>query len=1311
MSIEIINSRFDDFNEVKVQELFELRQWMVGKTFLFLTKVVEVEQFIDKCIENGLCSLDFETTGLNTRLNIEGKPCIDIVGICLSVHADEGAYIPVGHEDKEYNVPLKFVMRQLARLVANCRCIFHNFKYDGEILRNYGIIIEDEDKYEDTYLMAAVQDASRKDKGLKELSKLLLDRDMIEISELSAGGSSKKVVAFDMVPPQIAQYYGGSDGMCTYALYEKLSAMMDEQDPTKKKGSWTIYKIEKRCLFVTMEMERNLVKVDVEYLRKCRDEVKTKIEKYAKGIQDQAGRPFDINSPKQLGTLLFEEMKIPYPAKEEKTASGQYATSEKVLEKLGGKYPIVDMILSYRGLGKILETYIENFLRNVDENHEIKFNLKQVQADTGRFSAAGGQGVAIDGYSGVNCQNIPNYDPKNPNSIDLRKAVIARPGYKIVSIDYSGEELRIAANFSREPLWVKEFCEGTGDLHSITARIIHKKQDVDKKERGVGKTLNFLTLYGGGAGGFATKAKVPYDTAKKMIINFFEEYKGLKKWIDKEAAAARKRGYSQTALGRRRPLTLYYNSPEKSDQAFADRCAINSAIQGCLPPHERVLTTEGYLSIKETSDKLANNEQLKVWTGTSWADFIVVDRGEAQFAKIELSNGIMLDCDTRHEVLVVGSEGYVFKKYADLTESDNVCVSPPSLKEFGSYPKKVKFSGGTANNSIDISVTSHKKWNFLAYFVGYAVGDGTVRFNNRESVTVSFGKDKLLRNEKFLRDGLRALGLSPQKVRKSKGSKGESYSFEIGSKALVSIFEYLGYSFKGSRNKRIPAKIFSSPIAMRLEFLRGLFDTDCCKKAINRYSLHTPNRMLLRDVQLLGWTLGAASRLCWTGAGTFRLDWSDLAAFEKLLNLPLVSCLKKRTCNRMLLPDFLHEQIYRLLKAQGPLKNSNDRALLCNLKRKRSITVSTVLRLLQDYEIVPPKIYYHFPLKRKETLEERGNTYTLSVNDPGHRFDSAGIISKNTGADILKIALYRVWKWIRNSGLQDDIKILAPVHDEVVFEVKEDKLEALIPEMCTIMCLHDVTKALGWPVPLDVDAEYGDNFHVDHNFWEEHKKEKELLLKQAEEALHPKVEESQAIPAAPVVAASPVTEEPQVPVEEPASIEAKSPITQSSDVQDSITAKDARQEEVESTITVQPYIDTPEQGSPTATNSVSTGSTQYYVNITVKNALTEGSEKKEDFKKILTGHEEFKGSSVFQDARIKDRIDPRGYFNYPLDIDSVSARKLRFILDTLAATGNSVFVGPKYKICAISKDGEVYYRSTEAVHIDAFLALCLAFNI
>jgi hypothetical protein len=280
-----------------------------------------------------------------------------------------------------------------------------------------------------------------------------------------------------------------------------------------------------------------------------------------------------------------------------------------------------------------------------------------------------------------------------------------------------------------------------------------------------------------------------------------------------------------------------------------------------------------------------------------------------------------------------------------------------------------------------------------------------------------------------------------------------------------------------------------------------------------------------------------------------------------------------------------------------------------------------------------------------------------------------------------------------------------------VFEVKEDKLEALIPEMCTIMCLHDVTKALGWPVPLDVDAEYGDNFHVDHNFWEEHKKEKELLLKQAEEALHPKVEESQAIPAAPVVAASPVTEEPQVPVEEPASIEAKSPITQSSDVQDSITAKDARQEEVESTITVQPYIDTPEQGSPTATNSVSTGSTQYYVNITVKNALTEGSEKKEDFKKILTGHEEFKGSSVFQDARIKDRIDPRGYFNYPLDIDSVSARKLRFILDTLAATGNSVFVGPKYKICAISKDGEVYYRSTEAVHIDAFLALCLAFNI
>jgi DNA polymerase I-like protein with 3'-5' exonuclease and polymerase domains len=1152
--------------------------------------------------------------------------------------------------------------------------------------------MENEDLYEDTLLMAAIEDASRKEKGLKFLTENLLGREMIEINELGIQGSKKDIVAFDMVPPQKAVYYGASDAMCTYALYEHLKSKIDEQDPTGKSGPWAIYKIEKRCLFVTMEMERNLVKIDRPYIEKCKVDVIGRIQKSLKGIYAIAGREFDVNSPKQLGILLFEELKIPYPVKE-KTATNQYITNEKVLEKLSGKYPIVDLILTYRGFVKILETYIENFLRNADENDEVKFQLNQVRADTGRFSSTGGQGLLADGYSGVNCQNLPNFDPDNPDSIDLRRAVIARPGCKIASIDYSGEELRIAANFSKEPLWIKEFLEGTGDLHSITGRIIHKKQDISKKERGVGKTLNFLTLYGGGAGGFATKAKIPYETAKKMIINFFEEYKGIKSWIDRESKAARKRGYSKTAFGRRRPLTQFYSSPDKKDQAFADRCAINSAIQGCLQDHERVLTNMGYLQIKNVNALLEKSALIKVWTGTEWANFSVIDKGNAQLARIELSNGLYIDCDTRHEVLVVGSAGYKFRKYSELTQNDQICVSVPTPKVFGKYPSIKEFTGGLAHNSVDVVIKDNTSWDFVAYLLGYTIGDGSVRFNNRESVTISFGKDKLDNNAFFLEQGLKTLGLNPQKSRRSKGSKGESYQMEISSKALVSIFEYLGYTFSGALNKRVPEMIFAMPYEMRLYFMKGIFDTDCCKKPINRYSFHTPNRELLHDIQILAWSIGLTSCICETNANTFRLDWSDLRTFEEMMGMPVVSCKKRRTACKMILPDFMYEDINNILQKYSPLRNGNDRALLSKIKLKKPVTIPTVIRLLRDYGAEIPTIYYHYPFKRKTSIDKVAHTYTLSVNNPGHRFDSACIISKNTGADVIKIALYRIWKWIHTSGLEDDIRILAPVHDEVVFEIKEDKLDALIPEMCRIMRLEDVTTKLQWQVPLDVDAEYGDSFHVDHDFWKEHKKKQAEMVKAVPTEIPGPVAETQVL---------------EVHKDMPSEVSSKT-ISHDADHGDAPQGKEEEyipeaKKKDDSNVEV-----TVSKDMPTA--STSSDATQYYINITVKNAFAEGVEKKEDIKEVLKRAEDNKQlSPVFNDAHVKDRIDEKGFFNYPMDVDSVTARKLRFIFEMLLVSGDSVFIGPKYKVCLLSKEGEVYYRSSEPVSVDAFIALCLTFT-
>jgi hypothetical protein len=206
--------------------------------------------------------------------------------------------------------------------------------------------------------------------------------------------------------------------------------------------------------------------------------------------------------------------------------------------------------------------------------------MNQNRADTGRYTASGGKGLFVDGYSGVNCQNIPTYNKKDPNSVDIRKSLVSRPGKKIVTIDYSGEELRIATNLSKEPKWLDEFINGTGDLHTITGKIIYKKDDIDKQERGVGKTVNFLSIYGGGAGGLSQTAKIPFETAKRMLVNFFKEYKGFSGWIKDEAVRAKNRGFSRTGLGRRRPLKEFYTSPDKGIQAKGDRCAINSAVQG-----------------------------------------------------------------------------------------------------------------------------------------------------------------------------------------------------------------------------------------------------------------------------------------------------------------------------------------------------------------------------------------------------------------------------------------------------------------------------------------------------------------------------------------------------------------------------------------------------------------------------------------------------------------------------------------------------------------------------------------------------------
>lgn len=579
---ELAISTLDDtFEEEKRKDLLDLHKWMGSHKFTLLTKRLEIQAYIDRAISVGECSLDFETEGLNTRLKPDGTPYHDIVGVCLCCDEYEGVYIPIGHEyDRDFNVSKKFIIQELKRLINNAITIYHNFKFDGAILLNNGIEIADFKKYDDTILMASVEDASRKGKGLKELSEIILNRPMIEIKDLLG---KDQPISFKHVPVRLAVYYGGADALNTFALKKYFTGKLNTQDPDRRQGPWTIYEIEKKAQFVVMEMERNLVKIDIPYLKKLRSELEVKREILRNQILEKVGKPFDIDSPKQLGHILFEHLAIPYPKDAEKTKTGQWQTDEKVLSKITGKLEIVNWILEYRGIQKLIGTYIENFINNADEDGCVKFQLNQTRADTGRFSASGGKGLLLDGYSGVNCQNISASTEGDP---DLRKGIIARKGFKIVAIDYSGEELRIATNLSNEPKWVNEFLHGTGDIHSITTRDVwdtsedKMSKDKWKELRGIGKQINFLTIYGGGANRFSAVANVPQDKAQMMLIKFFRSLPTLKKWIDNEKIRSRKRGYSMTAFGRRRPLEALYNSGDQKLIKSADRQAVNSAVQG-----------------------------------------------------------------------------------------------------------------------------------------------------------------------------------------------------------------------------------------------------------------------------------------------------------------------------------------------------------------------------------------------------------------------------------------------------------------------------------------------------------------------------------------------------------------------------------------------------------------------------------------------------------------------------------------------------------------------------------------------------------
>jgi DNA polymerase I-like protein with 3'-5' exonuclease and polymerase domains len=603
------------------------KPWMKHHTFVQVKTIEEVRAIVDAALEHGKCSLDIEAEGLDNRMTFDalGNPRTvhQIVGYCISIDGHTGYYIPVRHYPDDggpdLNVkPLNEVDAEIRRLCRASQPVpteeglakdplsfrkenfakapqviiyFWNAKFDQEILFPItGLDWWHPDSFEDGMLAAFCHYSADKAFSLKlKAAQWLRDPDgnsyvMIELKELFVHGSKK--IQFNKLAPDEPGVvkYGCSDAICTYLLCERpRETEKDRPDYVhlaKTKYEFT-YRLEKQVSQVVRVMERYRCMVNRAKAKELLDMQQTELTAILEKIQSFAAekgwRGLDPSSTAQLSEFLFGNGEgclniSPKPIKNE--ASGQYKTDAETLETMVEDNPhappILKWIVEYRQVEKLVGTYLEQLHNNPDENNELRFNFKQTGAGTGRFSAPAGQ--PDQGFSGVPIHGIPNES-------DMRKLFEARPGFTMVKCDYAGQELRIATNVSGEPVWLKEFLEGEGDLHTITARAFFNKKDVSKDERKMAKIANFALLYGGGPQAIIRATGCDKLEASRRKQAFDKAVPTFAKWIKAQQQRVKKEEGVWTPF--RRWLAIPdANNPDRAVQAACERYAVNYPIQG-----------------------------------------------------------------------------------------------------------------------------------------------------------------------------------------------------------------------------------------------------------------------------------------------------------------------------------------------------------------------------------------------------------------------------------------------------------------------------------------------------------------------------------------------------------------------------------------------------------------------------------------------------------------------------------------------------------------------------------------------------------
>lgn len=514
-------------------------------------KLIDTEEdahkLFDFFITKQILCLDTETTSINP---IDAE----LVGLSFSVEEGKAFYvaIPAEREKAERFVNIFKPLYESTKILK----IGQNIKYDMEVLMNYGVRLAA--PMFDTMLAHYVLQPEQKH-NMDILAETLLKYQTIHIDELiGPKGKSQKNMR-DISPADICDY-AAEDADITLRLYNVLKPRLKEADVED-----LFYNIEMPLVPVLAEMEMNGVLLDTNALAETSKVFTDRMTQIEKNIYELAGHQFNIASPKQVGEVLFGEMKI--VDKPKKTKTGQYVTSEEVLQQLRSKAPIVDHILEHRGLKKLLGTYVDALpkLINPHTGH-IHTSFNQAVTATGRLSS-----------SDPNLQNIP---VRGEDGKEIRKCFIPEPGCLFFSADYSQIELRVMAHLSGDKNMIEAFREGY-DIHAATAARIYKEDinEVTRDQRTKAKRANFGIIYGITVFGLAERLEISRDEAKQLIDGYFETFPQVHDYMEKAKQLAREHGYAETFFHRRRylPDITSHNATVRN---FAERNAINAPIQG-----------------------------------------------------------------------------------------------------------------------------------------------------------------------------------------------------------------------------------------------------------------------------------------------------------------------------------------------------------------------------------------------------------------------------------------------------------------------------------------------------------------------------------------------------------------------------------------------------------------------------------------------------------------------------------------------------------------------------------------------------------